>query len=76
MDDNKKSRKDAAIKCRLCRKKLGLILFSCKCEPTQFFCINHRYPEAHGCVFDFRKEQQEKIKQDNPIISMPKVAHI
>jgi len=34
-----------------CNKKLKLSDLSCKCEKR--FCINHRLPESHHCVYDF-----------------------
>lgn len=46
-------------KCNQCNKKLGLYKFTCKCE--QNFCINHLYPEAHKCSFDFKTYHRNQL---------------
>jgi len=35
-----------------------------------------RYPEKHGCSFDFQSEGKEKLKKDNPHITTEKVIKI
>jgi predicted nucleic acid binding AN1-type Zn finger protein len=40
-----------------CKKKLKITCFKCRCGLK--FCDNHRLPEMHMCVFDF-KENREK----------------
>nr|1WFH_A Chain A, zinc finger (AN1-like) family protein [Arabidopsis thaliana] len=39
-------------RCTVCRKRVGLTGFMCRCGTT--FCGSHRYPEVHGCTFDFK----------------------
>jgi len=46
-------------RCWTCRKKIGFLGFKCKCEYV--FCKKHRIPEEHLCVFDFKREQREKL---------------
>ena len=45
-------------RCEICRKKVGMIGFSCRCGGC--FCGKHRYPEEHSCGFD-HKEVGRKI---------------
>ena len=42
------------MKCMLkgCNKKINVIKFTCKCGKD--FCIKHKDPEEHMCMFDFR----------------------
>ena len=39
-------------KCKVCKKKVGLLGFRCACSDTAFFCSEHRLPEKHECTFD------------------------
>ena len=58
-------------RCTVCNKKLGLIPFTCKCDANFKFCSKHRLD--HGCTFDYKKEQYEKLMKDNPKIIAPKI---
>ncbi len=67
MSKNKKNR------CSQCQKKVGLIGFTCKCE--KLFCSNCRHPKmnesqqnGHICSFDYKKNAQETLKKNNPVI--------
>jgi predicted nucleic acid binding AN1-type Zn finger protein len=48
-------------RCRICKKKLGLIPFDCKCDGL--FCAIHRPPEMHSCTFDFRAEGCKQLSE-------------
>ncbi|XP_057251823.1 zinc finger A20 and AN1 domain-containing stress-associated protein 12-like [Beta vulgaris subsp. vulgaris] len=51
MDYIQAEKKESAIlKCWFCRKKLGLVSFSCKCRRN--LCKSHRYPEDHLCNYN------------------------
>ncbi|KAK8658157.1 hypothetical protein V6N13_036369 [Hibiscus sabdariffa] len=61
----------AANRCFVCRKKVGLTGFRCRCEST--FCSEHRYPEKHECAFDFKGAGRDAIAKANPIVKADKV---
>ena len=60
--------------CENCGKKLGIIQFVCRCK--KYFCIKCRYPEAHGCGYDYKGEGRKKIKEDNPVVKADKISKI
>ena len=53
-------------RCHYCSKKLKLteLNFTCKCDHT--FCLHHFNPHSHKCSFDYLKERQAIIKENNP----------
>ncbi|KAL4312796.1 hypothetical protein GQ457_01G015470 [Hibiscus cannabinus] len=61
-------------RCMVCRKRVGLTGFKCRCGIT--FCGSHRYPENHGCKFDFKKAGREEIARANPLIKAEKLVKI
>ncbi|KAL8094863.1 hypothetical protein AgCh_036395 [Apium graveolens] len=61
-------------RCSSCRKRVGLMGFTCKCGVT--FCGTHRYPEQHGCTFDFKAVGREAIARDNPLVKADKLDKI
>ncbi|KAL2554270.1 Zinc finger A20 and AN1 domain-containing stress-associated protein 4 [Forsythia ovata] len=63
-----------ASRCFTCRKKVGLIGFKCRCGTT--FCGTHRYPEQHGCTFDFKAMGKEAIAKANPVVKAEKLEKI
>ncbi|KAK8482006.1 hypothetical protein V6N13_073494 [Hibiscus sabdariffa] len=69
--DHKPKEPKAANRCFICRKRVGLTGFKCRCEST--FCGEHRYPEKHECSFDFKGVGREEIAKANPIIKADKV---
>ncbi|KAL8526326.1 hypothetical protein ACS0TY_015515 [Phlomoides rotata] len=64
----------AANRCSTCRKKVGLTGFRCRCGVT--FCGTHRYPEKHGCPFDFKAMGREAIAKANPVVKGAKLEKI
>ncbi|KAF6165985.1 hypothetical protein GIB67_012882 [Kingdonia uniflora] len=58
-------------RCSTCRKRVGLTGFKCRCGIT--FCTSHRYPEQHGCTFDFKSVGREAIAKANPIVKAEKL---
>lgn len=54
------------IKCKHCRKKVGLISFTCKCG--NIYCVTHQVPHNHNCTFNYIKETKQKLKKENPKI--------
>ena len=61
-------------RCLMCRKRVGLTGFKCRCGTT--FCGVHRYPEKHACTFDFKAVGREEIARANPIIKAEKLRKI
>ena len=61
-------------KCWFCNKKIGIFNYECKCNYV--FCQKHRLSFDHNCSFDFKKEAQNKIKNENPIIKKLKLEPI
>ncbi|XP_030524564.1 zinc finger A20 and AN1 domain-containing stress-associated protein 1 [Rhodamnia argentea] len=64
----------AANRCETCNRKVGPTGFKCKCGST--FCGAHRYPESHGCGFDFKRSGRDAIAKANPLIKADKVDRI
>ena len=51
-------------KCQFCKKKLGMISFTCKCGKC--FCQTHLNPHSHKCTFDYVNEKKCKLIKENP----------
>ncbi|KAM1717253.1 hypothetical protein COP2_025390 [Malus domestica] len=60
--------------CTVCRKRVGLTGFKCRCGTT--FCGVHRYPEKHACSFDFKTLGREEIAKSNPLVIAEKLEKI
>jgi hypothetical protein len=58
-----------AKRCFACRKKSRPIPFKCKCE--RFFCLKHLHD--HDCGHDYKKEQREILKKQNPKVVADKI---
>ncbi|ESO10340.1 hypothetical protein HELRODRAFT_194947 [Helobdella robusta] len=51
-------------KCQVCKKRVGLTGFDCRCGGL--FCGLHRYSDTHGCTFNYvTQAQKEKEKPKN-----------
>ena len=61
-------------RCCVCKKKVGIIPFTCKCDEKSVFCSKHRH--NHDCTYDFHKDFKEKLKTDNPVIKASKLEKI
>lgn len=66
--------KAAPSRCASCRKKVGLLGFTCRCGGT--FCSLHRYADKHPCNFDYKKADREQIAKKNPLVVAPKINKI
>eukprot|EP01084_Bolivina_argentea_P090622 163259_1 len=76
-DDNKPKRKVQKKKnrCWNCRKKVTLAgQFGCKCGYV--FCSMHRYPDAHECDFDWKKQHQANLSKNNKVVAPAKLEKI
>ena len=61
-------------KCSVCKKKVGIIPFTCKCDKKKVFCSKHRHD--HNCTYDYKKEFQEKFAKENPVIAPNKIIKV
>ncbi|CAN4114393.1 unnamed protein product [Withania somnifera] len=61
-------------RCTTCRKRLGLTGFKCRCGVTS--CGSHRYPEHHGCTFDYKSMGRVAIAMANPLVKAEKLHKI
>ncbi|KAF3669848.1 hypothetical protein T459_29537 [Capsicum annuum] len=61
-------------RCATCRKRVGLTGFKCRCGVT--FCGSHRYPEHHGCTFDYKSMGKVAIAMANPLVKGEKLHKI
>mmetsp|Transcript_9404 Transcript_9404/g.12309 ORF Transcript_9404/g.12309 Transcript_9404/m.12309 type:complete len:158 (+) Transcript_9404:202-675(+) len=43
-------------RCFSCKKKVGFTGIECRC--SYVFCSQHRYPEAHDCIFDYKASER------------------
>ncbi|XP_074264282.1 zinc finger A20 and AN1 domain-containing stress-associated protein 8-like [Silene latifolia] len=64
----------AANRCSLCKKRVGLTGFKCRCEQT--FCSLHRYSDKHDCAFDYKGTAQDAIARANPVVKADKIDKI
>ncbi|XP_053318618.1 AN1-type zinc finger protein 6 isoform X1 [Spea bombifrons] len=61
-------------RCFMCRKKIGLTGFECRCGNV--FCGTHRYSDVHNCSFDYKADAAEKIRKENPVVVGEKIQKI
>ncbi|KAK9678703.1 hypothetical protein RND81_11G228200 [Saponaria officinalis] len=73
-DSSKKAEIRSANRCSLCKKRVGLTGFRCRCEQT--FCSDHRYSDKHNCVFDYKGTAQDAIARANPVVKAEKIEKI
>jgi predicted nucleic acid binding AN1-type Zn finger protein len=62
------------VKCDKCKKKIGIIIFDCKCNGK--FCSLHRHSDTHDCPYDFKLDGMNKLIKDNPKIISNKITII
>jgi len=58
-------------RCTLCRQKVGLLGFTCKCE--QLLCSQHRHADQHACTFDYKTAERARLEKLNPKVVADKV---
>lgn len=63
--------KKAKKRCGVCRKKLGLTGFECRCG--LYFCGIHRYSDKHDCPFDYKKTGRAELSAANPLVAGEKI---
>lgn len=73
-DGNKEGGKKKKNRCLMCKKKVGLTGFTCRCGGL--FCSIHRYSDKHDCTFDYKELGAEEIRKSNPVVVASKVQKI
>ncbi|XP_062268754.1 AN1-type zinc finger protein 5-like [Platichthys flesus] len=68
------SKKPQKKRCFMCRKKIGLTGFDCRCG--NLFCGIHRYSDKHNCPYDYKAEAAAKIRKENPVCVADKIQRI
>ncbi|MED6275128.1 hypothetical protein CHARACLAT_023317 [Characodon lateralis] len=61
-------------RCFMCRKKIGLTGFGCRCG--NLFCGIHRYSDKHDCPYDYKADAVAKIRKENPMVVAEKIQRI
>merc|ERR1712193_48740 len=69
-----KDTKKKKNRCALCKKKVGLTGFTCRCGGL--FCGIHRYSDKHDCNFDYKAMGEKEISEANPVIVAQKINKI
>jgi len=72
--DGDKDSKKKKNRCAVCRKKVGLTGFECRC--AGLFCAVHRYSDKHDCTFDYREHGAQEIRRNNPVVVGEKIQKI
>jgi hypothetical protein len=71
---NNKSKGNNKQYCILCNKKLPIFAIQCKCN--KLYCSIHRYPDEHGCQYNYKEEYKKELIKKNKIIISNKVNKI
>lgn len=61
-------------RCLMCRKKVGLTGFECRCGNV--YCGVHRYSDVHNCSYNYKADAAEKIRKENPVVVGEKIQKI
>ncbi len=62
------------LKCEVCKKKLGLTPFTCRCKGN--FCAIHRYETEHNCNFDHKTFGRQQLEKENQKVVADKIEKI
>jgi AN1-type zinc finger protein 5/6 len=65
---------DIRSRCFMCKKKLGLTGFQCKCG--NYYCAVHRYSDKHNCDYDYKRAARESLSKENPTVIGDKIVKI
>jgi predicted nucleic acid binding AN1-type Zn finger protein len=67
-------KKRLVSKCAACGKASGILPFECRCK--KFYCVKHRIPESHGCIFDYKSDGKRTLIETLTKISKNKIENI
>lgn len=51
-----------------------MVVHTCKC--LKHLCLQCRYPEDHGCTYDYKEEGKDMLRKQNPLIVADKIVKI
>lgn len=60
--------------CRPITSLVCLAGFECRCGGL--YCSTHRYSDKHDCQFDYKKEGEDLIRKNNPVVVGAKLQKI
>lgn len=69
-----KNVKKGSNKCATCKKRVGLIGFTCWCG--DLFCALHRYSDKHDCPYNYHYAARDAIAKANPVVKANKLDKI
>lgn len=61
-------------RCAVCKKRVGLTGFDCRCGGH--YCATHRYSDSHACQFNYHALAQSEIRRLNPLVAAEKIKKI
>lgn len=62
------------MECDNCKRRTGLIQFTCKCKGT--YCKKCIFYLTHNCTFDYKQEGRAQISAQNQIVVSDKIQKI
>ncbi|XP_010539118.1 PREDICTED: zinc finger A20 and AN1 domain-containing stress-associated protein 10 [Tarenaya hassleriana] len=69
--DETAGKQSPAQRCKVCKRKIGLLGFDCRCG--NMFCGLHRHAEEHSCPFDFKEYGRLALAKENPFVGSDKL---
>ena len=72
----KKIHKKKSVRCEVCRKKIGMLVFKCKCSSELTFCSSHIQPKLHECTFDHKSDALERLSSTLTKVVADKIIRI
>lgn len=55
-------------RCAVCKLRVTLDHFTCRCNTSLVFCSTHRFPFEHKCTLELCKEHQSRLSKLNPTV--------
>ena len=76
VDTEKSQKKKKKNRCVICKKKVGMLGYKCKCSDEHLFCALHRLPESHDCTFDHHGEEKRMLANKLVKVESEKIQRI
>ena len=51
-------------RCKVCKKKVGINGFECKCDASAVFCDAHKFTFAHDCTLSSYEIHKKALSKD------------
>jgi hypothetical protein len=67
-DNRPSSEKTDKRNCKVCKVKLPLTAFPCRCG--ELYCTTHRPPEEHECSYDYQGAQEAQLRGYRPHVQV------